>query len=322
MNSRTLGRTGLRLSEIGCGAWGVGGEQWRGATDDESLTALHCAFELGVNFIDTALAYGDGHSEQVVGRAVKEVGRPIIIATKIPPKNRTWPVASGSTLDEVFPAAHVTACTEESLRNLGVAAIDLQQLHVWNPRWTSQDEWRRVFEDLKRSGKVCFIGVSLTEHDADSGLELIRTGLVDAVQVLYNIFDPSAAERLFPLAQQLGVGVLARVPLDEGGLTGSIYEDTKFEPGDFRNSYFRGDRRRQVAERVKLLRQDLGPQAAPLPEIALRFCLSHAAVTSVIPGMRRVAHVKKNIAASDAGPLSSETLAALARHRWQRNFYQ
>jgi aryl-alcohol dehydrogenase-like predicted oxidoreductase len=185
MNYRKLGRTSLAISEIGYGAWGVGGAQWKGGSDDESLRALSLAIELGVNFIDTALAYGDGHSEQLVSRAVKQCGRQVFIATKVPPKNRVWPATWDSNLGEVFPLAHVIESAETSLRNLGVDAIDLQQLHVWNSRWTEQEEWRRAIEDLKQSGKVRFVGVSLTEHDPDSGLDLIRTNLVDAVQVLY-----------------------------------------------------------------------------------------------------------------------------------------
>jgi aryl-alcohol dehydrogenase-like predicted oxidoreductase len=319
---RMLGRSGLTISDIGYGAWGIGGTQWRGATDDEALRSLRKAFELGVNFVDTALAYGDGHSEMLTGRAVKEWGRPIVIATKVPPKNRQWPASPGSVLADVFPVTYVVECTEASLRNLGADAIDLQQMHVWNPRWTSQEEWRRVFEDLKRSGKVRHIGVSLTEHDPDSGLDLVRTGCVDAVQVIYNIFDPSAARNLFPLAKEFGVGVLARVPLDEGGLTGAITESTTFDPADFRAFYFRGKRKREVAERVVRLQQDLAPFPGSLPEIALRFCLSHPAVTSVIPGMRRIANVEANAAASDKEPLSAEILAVLARHAWPRSYYQ
>lgn len=322
MHYRKLGQTDLELSEIGYGAWGVGGAQWVGGSDDESLRALFRAFELGVNFIDTALAYGDGHSEQVVGRALKQWCRPVVVATKVPPKNRVWPASANAALADIFPAAYVAECTETSLRNLGADTIDLQQFHVWNPRWTSQEEWKRTLEDLKRSGKVRYFGVSLTEHDPDSGLDLIQTGCIDAVQVVYNIFDPSAADKLFPLAQMQGVGVLARVPLDEGGLTGAITEDAAFEPGDFRAFYFRDDRKRQVAERVARLQQDLASFSRSLPEIALRFCLSHPAVTSVIPGMRRISNVDANARASDAGGLPADALAVVARHAWPRNYYQ
>jgi len=321
VNYRTLGRTGLRISELGYGAWGIGGIQWQGGSDDQSLLALRRAFELGVNFIDTALAYGEGHSEQLVGRAVKEWREPLLIATKIPPKNRMWPAPDGATLDEVFPRKYVLDSTDASLRHLGVERIDLQQFHVWNPRWTRQAEWRRMIEDLKQSGKVRHFGASLTQHDPDSGLELVETGLIDAVQVIYNIFDPSPAARLFPSCERLDVGVLARVPLDEGGLTGTIEEDTVFEEGEFRAHYFRGDRKRQVVERVRLLQKDLNGVPGDLPEIALRFCITPAAVTSVIPGMRRVQNVERSARACEAGPLTSEVQDILRRHEWRRNFY-
>jgi aryl-alcohol dehydrogenase-like predicted oxidoreductase len=175
---------------------------------------------------------------------------------------------------------------------------------------------------LRRSGKVRYFGISISEHDPDSALEAIRTGLVNAVQVIYNIFDQTAETNLFPLCEQMKVGVLARVPLDEGGLTGSITEQTVFAPGEFREGYFRGDRKRQVAEHVAALQQDLAGVPGTLAEIALRFCLSHKAVTSVIPGMRRVATVESSCRASKAGPLDNETLAILKKHAWFRNFYQ
>lgn len=321
MKYRKLGGTGAEIGEIGYGAWGIGGTQWRGASDSESLAALQRAFELGVNFVDTALAYGDGHSEQIAGHAIRKWGREVLIATKVPPKNRKWPAPPDATLDDVFPREHILQSTETSLRNLGVDRVDLQQLHVWNPKWTPQEEWRRAFEDLKRAGKIRWAAVSLTEHDPDSGLDLIRSGCVDAVQVIYNIFDPSAANRLFPLAQELGVGILARVPLDEGGLTGAIHESTAFDANDFRAFYFRGKRKREVAERVARLQSDLTGVPGNLPQIALRFCLSHPAVTSVIPGMRRIANVETNALASEEGPLPPEILAVLARHAWPRNYY-
>ncbi|HEX8983997.1 MAG TPA: aldo/keto reductase, partial [Bryobacteraceae bacterium] len=199
MRYRKLGRTNFEVSEIGYGAWGIGGKQWLGGTDDESLAALRRAIDLGVNLIDTALAYGDGHSEQLVGRIVREAGgRRIYLATKVPPKNQIWPAPAGCPIGDVFPYDYVIASVEQSLRNLRVDTIDLIQLHVWNTEWTPREEWRRAFEDLKRSGKVRAVGISLSEHDPDSGLDAIRTGLVDAVQVIYNIFDQAAAKNLFP----------------------------------------------------------------------------------------------------------------------------
>jgi aryl-alcohol dehydrogenase-like predicted oxidoreductase len=210
---------------------------------------------------------------------------------------------------------------EESLRNLKMDAIDLLQLHVWNDEWVGRDEWRRAFDNLKRSGKVRAVGVSLNDHDPDSGIGVIRTGLIDAVQVIYNVFDQTPERNLFPLCQEKNIGVLARVPLDEGGLSGNIGERTVFAPGEFRAFYFKGDRKKQVVEHVAALRQDLGT-GVNLPETALRFCLSHPAVSTVIPGMRTVRHAEANAALSDHGALPAETLAILRRHAWNRNFYQ
>jgi aryl-alcohol dehydrogenase-like predicted oxidoreductase len=320
MNYRKLGRTNFQISEIGYGAWGIGGVQWLGGTDDESLTALRRAIELGLNFIDTALAYGDGHSEGLVGQVVRDAGRRIYVATKVPPKNQLWPARKGIGIESVFPYDYIVRCAEDSLRNLKLDAIDLLQLHVWNPEWIGREEWRRAFEDLKRGGKIRAAGLSLNDHDPDSGIEAIRTGLIDSVQAIYNIFDQGAAKNLFPLCIEENIGVLARVPLDEGGLTGKIDANTKFPTGDFRESYFRGGRKRQVAEHVAALRRDLS-DGEDLAETALRFCISHPAVSSVIPGMRTVRHAESNTALSAKGPLPEETLAVLKRHAWDRNFY-
>ena len=321
MQYRKLGRTNFEVSDIGYGAWGIGGKQWLGGADDESLLALHRAIELGVNLIDTALAYGDGHSEKLVGDAVRAAGRKIYVATKVPPKNRVWPAQSGSQIGDVFPYEYIMESAEESLRNLKLETIDLLQLHVWTDEWVARDEWKRAFEDLKKSGKAQSVGVSATEHDPDSTLKIMRTGLIDAVQVIYNIFDQTPEARMLPLAQELNIGILARVPLDEGALAGTITEDTVFDPGDFRDFYFKGaERKRQVVEHVSALRHDLG-QDVSLPDTALRFCLSHPAVSSVIPGMRSRRHVESNAALSDLGPLPAETLKMLKGHAWDRNFY-
>ncbi len=321
MRYRTLGKTGFEISEIGYGAWGIGRSQWRGATDETSLAALATAIERGLNFIDTALAYGDGHSEQLVGRVVRQAEHKIFVATKIPPKNMLWPARRGIGIDKVFPYNYIVRSTETSLENLGLETIDLQQLHVWNPEWVARDEWRRGFEDLKKSGKVRAVGISINDHEPDSALELIETGLIDSVQVIYNIWDQTPEERLLPLCRERNIGVLARVPLDEGGLTGTITPDTKFPRGDFRSYYFAGERKRQVFNRVQALENDLDGVAGTLPEIALRFCLSPPAVSTVIPGMRRVATVESSCSVSDLGPLPEDVLAKLKRHAWPRNFY-
>ncbi len=322
MHYRKLGTTESEISEIGFGAWGIGGKQWLGGKDDESLRALKRSFELGVNFVDTALAYGDGHSEKLVGQVVRESFHKVFIATKVPPKNRVWPASPATPISEVFPYKYIVQSTEESLRNLGIEQIYLQQFHVWTDAWVNTEEWQRAIGDLRASGKVRFFGVSVSEHDPNSALEAVRTGMFSAVQVIYNIFDQTAEEKLFPLCVEKRVGVLARVPLDEGGLTGTITESTQFEPGEFRESYFRGDRKRQVVERVAALKRDLGEFPGTLPQIALRFCLSNKAVTSVIPGMRRVETVESSCRAASAGMLDTKTLAILKDHAWNRNFYE
>jgi aryl-alcohol dehydrogenase-like predicted oxidoreductase len=321
MKYRKLGRTNFEISEMGYGAWGIGGTQWLGGSDGESLAALRRSIDLGLNFIDTALAYGAGHSEQLVGQVVREAGGRIYVATKVPPKNQLWPARPGIGIEQVFPYDYILRATERSLKNLGVETIDLQQLHVWNPEWIARDEWRRGFEELKRSGKVRAVGISINDHQPDSALEIVETGLIDTVQVIYNVFDQSPERNLFPLALARDIGVIARVPLDEGSLTGKIDENTRFAPGDFRASYFKGDRKKQVRERVDRLLGDLGVDAASLPEIALRFCLSHPAVSTVIPGMRSLRNAEANCAVPSRGPLPSETLAVLRRHAWDRNFY-
>ncbi|MBV9268550.1 MAG: aldo/keto reductase [Acidobacteriaceae bacterium] len=322
MHYRKLGTTEAEVSEIGFGAWGIGGNQWQGGRDDESKKALQRAFEVGVNLIDTALAYGEGHSERLVGEAIRGGFRRIYVATKVPPKNRIWPASPETPISEVFPYDYIVQSTDQSLRNLGIEQIYLQQFHVWTDAWVKTEEWQRAVEDLRRSGKVRYFGVSISEHEPDTALEVVKTGAITAVQVIYNIFDQKAEEHLFPLCEQRRIGVLARVPLDEGGLTGTITPDAKFAPGEFRESYFRGDRKQQVVEHVEALEKDLAGVPGTLPEIALRFCLSHPAVTTVIPGMRRVSSVESSCRASSAGKLDAKTLAILKRHKWDRNFYQ
>jgi aryl-alcohol dehydrogenase-like predicted oxidoreductase len=322
MRYQILGRTGIEISDIGFGAWGIGGKQWIGGSDEESRAALRRALELGVNFIDTALAYGDGHSEELVGEIVRSGPGKVYVATKVPPMNMTWPAKPGIGIEDVFPYDYVIKSTEASLRNLKLDAVDLQQLHVWNTEWTNTDEWKRAFEDLKKSGKAKAVGVSLNAGDPDSGLDLIRTGLCDSVQVVYNIFDQAPNAKLLPLALEYKVGVLARVPLDEGALTGTITEDTVFEKGEFRDSYFRGrDRKKQVVEHVTALEKDLEGVPGSLPEIALRYCLSHPAVTTVIPGMRKVRTVESSCSVSDLGALPNDVLAKMKKHAWVKDFH-
>ena len=322
MNYRTLGRTGLRVSEVGYGAWGIGAKQWIGASDDESRRALDRAIDLGLNLIDTALAYGDGHSEQIVGAVVRNRKDKVFVATKIPPKNRKWPASSAVPVQEVFPADYIVSSTEQSLRNLGLETIDLQQLHVWTDEFTRAGDWLSAVETLKKQGKIRHFGISLGEHTPDNGLQAVESGLVDSVQVIYNIFDQGPEDRLFPLCRKLNVGVLARVPFDEGGLTGKVTPETTFPKDDWRNFYFKGDRKREVFTRAQKIAADLGIPLEGLPEAALRFTLSHPAVSTVIPGMRTVKNAEANCRAADGRGLPQEKISKLRPHRWIRNYYR
>jgi len=321
MNTRRLGRTGFEVSEVGYGAWGIGGSGWLGARDDESMQALHRAMDLGLNLIDTALGYGDGHSEELVGKAVRERGERIYVTTKIPPKNRLWPAPDGISPEEAYPAEHVIACTEQSLRNTGFDALDVQQFHVWSDEWAHDGTWMEAIAQLKAEGKIRAFGISINDHQPENALKLIDTGLLDTVQVIYNVFDQSPEDALLPACAEHDIGVLARVPLDEGALTGRIGPDTTFPEGDFRNVYFGGDRRQQVAERVQAILDELAIRREDLPEVALRYVLSAPEVSSVIPGMRSVRNVERNMAVADGKGLPEDTVAALKAHRWDRNFY-
>jgi aryl-alcohol dehydrogenase-like predicted oxidoreductase len=322
MHQRTLGRTGLEVSEIGYGAWGIGGSMWLGAQDDESLQALNRAVDIGVTLIDTALAYGDGHSEELVGRVVRERDERIVVATKIPPKNGRWPAPDGADPEDAFPADHVRECTERSLRNLGLDAIDLQQFHVWSDEWVGRGTWLEAIEALKAEGKIRAFGVSINDHQPANALKLIESGVVDSVQVIYNVFDQSPEDELLDHCAERGVGVLARVPFDEGALTGRIGPETEFPEGDFRGHYFRDDRKQQVADHVQAILDDLAIEREQLPAVALRYVLSHPAVSAAIPGMRTVRNVERNAAVGDGRGLPDEQVAALKRHRWDRNFYR
>ncbi len=319
MKTRTLGRTGASVSEIGFGAWGIGAAWW-GSTDDvESLRALQAAWKAGLTFYDTAYVYGDGHSEQLIQKALQ--GKDAFIATKIPPKNNEWPGNPKTAAQEVFPGDWLVSCTERSLKYLGRERLDLTQLHVWTDTWLGQGDWAQTVERLKKQGKIRHFGVSINDHDPNSALKLVASGLVDTVQVIFNIFDQSPTEKLFPLCLKHNVGVIVRVPFDEGGLSGKLTLDTKFEKGDFRGQYFRGDNLKQTVERVEKLKSFLGPEAKTLPELALKFILAHEAVSVVIAGMRTVKHVQENSAVSGTVPLSPKTVEALRAHAWPRNFY-
>ncbi len=320
MEYRPLGRTGLAVSEIGYGAWGIGGSMWVGAEEDQSVKALHRALDLGVNLVDTARGYGE--SERIVGRVVRERPREeLYVATKVPPLNGKWPAPRGIDPAETFPGHHIRASLEESLRASGLEAFDVLQLHVWSDDWLERWDGLETVEQLKKEGLIRFFGVSINDHQPENGVELVRSGAVDSVQVIYNVFHQQPQEVLFPACVEHGVGVIVRVALDEGGLTGRITAQTEFPEGDWRHGYFGGDRRQQVEDRVVALTTDLGIDTGALAGHALRFVLDAEAVSTVIVGMRTVGNVERNVAVSDGRSLPPEVREVLARHRWERNFY-
>lgn len=319
MEYRSLGRTGLQVSEIGYGAWGIGASMWIGADENESVRALNRAIELGVNFIDTARGYGE--SERIVGRVLRDhAGEEIHVATKVPPLNGIWPAPSGLDPSATFPGWHIRDSLQESLRQSGLDHFDVLQFHVWSDEWVGRGDWLETIHDLKQQGTIRYFGVSINDVQPENALELIETGEVDTVQVIHNVFHQQPEERLYPACQQHGVGVIVRVALDEGGLTGKITADASFPEGDFRNDYFGGDRRAQVEQHVTALVDDLGISTDELADTALRYVLESPAVSTVIAGMRTVRNVERNAATSDGRRLSPEQLAVLKRHRWERNF--
>ncbi|HKG91722.1 MAG TPA: aldo/keto reductase [Gemmatimonadaceae bacterium] len=323
MRYRTFGRLGWPVSEVGYGMWGMAG--WTGSEDEQSRAALREAVALGCNFFDTAWAYGDGRSERLLGELVREhpeaegklaEGR-LYTASKIPPKNRKWPPVKGSTIDEVFPPDYMREYTERTLKNLGRPKVDLMQLHVWEDDWARDERWQRVVDDLKREGMIGGFGISVNRWEPANVAEALRTGLVDAVQVIYNIFDQAPEDELFPLCRELEVAVIARVPFDEGSLTGTLTEQSTWPKGDWRGMYFGPENLRESVRRADALKP-LVPSGSTLPEMALRFILSNPDVSTVIPGMRQTRNVRANMAASDRGPLDATLLERLREHRWDR----
>lgn len=316
MRTRRFARTGWQVGEVGYGMWGMGG--WSGSDDAASSAALQQAVAAGVNFFDTALAYGDGHSERLLGALLRaHPGRNLYAATKIPPKNLRWPARADDPIDAVFPPEHIRRCTEQSLANLGVATVDLMQFHVWQDAWARDLRWQRGVRALKDEGLVRAWGISVNRWEPANVLRTLETGLIDAVQAIYNIFDQNPEDELFPRCQELDVAVIARVPFDEGSLTGTLSAESRWPEGDWRNRYFTRENLLPTLERVAALKRVV-LEGMTLPELALRFILQHPAVCTVIPGMRKPAHVRANVAVSDGRALSSPLMAELRRHRWVR----
>jgi aryl-alcohol dehydrogenase-like predicted oxidoreductase len=316
MQHRTFGRTGWKVSEIGYGMWGMAG--WTGSDDAESRASLDRAVALGCNFFDTAWAYGEGRSEQLLGELLKRhPGKRLYTATKIPPKNRKWPARDTDALDDVFPPDYIREYTETSLRNIGVSTLDLQQFHVWTDAWANDTRWQRAVSSLKEDGLVRAIGISINRWQPANVLKALATDLIDCVQVVYNIFDQAPEDELFAECRRRNIAVIARVPFDEGSLTGTLTADATWPQGDFRNIYFQPDNLKQTLERVAALRPHV-PPGMSMPELALRFILQNRDVATVIPGMRKLRNVEANLAASDGRPLPAHVTAELRKHRWDR----
>ena len=316
MKYRRLPRLGWDVSEIGYGMWGMGG--WTGSDDAQSAAALDRAVALGCNFFDTAWAYGEGRSERLLGELLRRhPGRRLIAATKVPPKDRVWPGKAGTPAAQVFPYEHILEYTNTSLENLGVKTLDLQQLHVWDDAWTDDEGWKTAVEELKRTNKIRAFGISVNRWEPENVLNAIDTTLIDTVQVVYNIFDQAPEDLLFDVCRREGIGVIARVPFDEGSLTGTLTAESRWPHGDFRSTYFKPPNLQQTLERVTPLLELASTWGGPITDTALRFVLSHPAVTTVIPGMRKPEHVEANMSAS-ANPLPAEHVDQLRAFRWNR----
>ena len=316
MHNRTFGRSGWSVGEVGYGMWGMGG--WTGSNDDESMASLERAVDLGCNFFDTAWVYGQGHSERLLGRLLR--ARPdtrLYCASKVPPRNMKGPAGPDSSLDDTFPPDHIRAFAEKSLENIGVSTLDLLQFHGWNDAWAGDVRWQSAIDALKAEKLVRAVGISINRWEPENCLRALRTGLIDAVQVVYNIFDQAPEDTLFPVCRELGVAVIARVPFDEGTLTGTLTRDSLWPDGDFRNLYFAGDRLRESAERAERLRPDI-PAGMTMPELALRFILANLDVATAIPGMRKSSHVDVNLGTSDGKPLDPAIVRRMRGHRWAR----
>jgi aryl-alcohol dehydrogenase-like predicted oxidoreductase len=315
MQYRHFGRTGWMVSEIGYGMWGMGG--WTGSDDEQSLASLQLAVDLGCNFFDTAWAYGDGHSESLLGRLVRANAEKIYTATKVPPKNQKWPSRREFSLEDCYPPDHIERYVQSSLKNAGLESFDLIQLHTWEDSWLQDDRWYHKLDDLRSQGLIHAIGISLNRWEPWNGVLAVRSGLIDAVQVIYNIFDQNPEDELFPACRQMDVAVIARVPFDEGTLTGNLTLESSWPKGDWRNTYFVKENLKSSVEHAERLKP-LVPQDMSMPEMALRFILNEPTVSTIIPGMRKPRHVKANIACSDAGPLPEELHHKLRGHRWER----
>ncbi len=316
MKYRRFGRTNWQVSEIGYGMWGMAG--WTASDDVQSATSLDLAVSNGVNFFDTAWGYGEGHSEVLLGDLVRRhPSKKLYTASKIPPRNFRWPAKAEYSFEDSYPVAHIMEYTHKTLKNLGLEQLDLMQFHTWDDSWSDREEWQRAVEDLKKDGKISAMGISMNRWEPENGIMALKTGLLDAVQVIYNIFDQAPEDHLFPLCEKMDIAVIARVPFDEGTLTGNITKETTFPDGDWRGTYFVPENLNSSVEHADALKP-LVPEGMTMAEMALRFILMNKTVGTTIPGMRKQRNVLANTATSDGNVLSNALYDELRKHRWDR----
>ncbi len=320
MKYRILGRTREKVSEIGFGAWAIGGS-WGTQKDNDSIDALHKAIDLGVNFIDTAAGYGNGRSEKLIGEVLKNRREKVLVATKTPPASGPWPPTPYCKAEDRYSESYLRANIEERLRNLKTDCLDILQLHTWTRAWNRDPKPFEILRKIQKEGKIRYIGLSTPEHDQNSVIDLMRQGYLDTVQVIYNIFEQEPAAELLPVAQEYKVGIIVRVVFDEGVLAGKYTAQTQFEKDDFRNNYFAGDRLARAVNRTHKIKAEIAGTGLTMPQVAIQFVLNHPAVSTVIPGIRNVAQAEANCAVSDLPPLSEAMILKLHRHAWNRGFW-
>lgn len=313
-----LGKAGLVASQIGVGTWAIGGG-WGPQPEEQSLAALQKALELDCHLIDTAALYGNGRAERLIARAFKEHGSRVTTLTKVYPLHYHWSPAPGTPIADIYPPEHIIAQTEESLRRLDTDCLDCLLFQTWCPTWSEEISWYETMIKLRDQGKIRAFGISVSDHRADDANGVIARELVDIVEAPYSILDQRAADRLFPLAQKHQVSVIARTPLASGALTGIWHTGMKFHRTDWRRRVFKGDLLEQTLQRIARVQSLFEPDAS-LAQIALRFCLSHPAVTTVIPGVRNAGQVACNLAALEHEPLSQNLRNAII-WLWREEFH-
>ncbi|WP_170143047.1 aldo/keto reductase [Thermosporothrix hazakensis] len=312
-----MGKAQLPYSKVGLGTWAIGGG-WGPQPEEVSLATLVQALEAGCQLVDTAPLYGHGRAEELIARAFKLYGARVTVLTKVAPLAYQWAPAANIPVQTVFPAYHIVQQAEESLKRLATECLDCLLLQTWCPAWTEPGEWYEALVNLQRQGKIRSFGISVSDHRAYDAIGVIEAGLVDIVEVPYSILDQRAASTLFPIALKHGTSIIVRTPLASGALAGSWHKSMKFDRRDWRRRVFKGEHFERTVARVEKIKALLDPDAV-LPQIALRFCLSHPAITAVIPGARTPEQVACNLATMRQDPLPTNLLKQI-QILWKTEF--